>query len=122
MVAQLMHVGRVSNHLNKPAGAETVAPSALAAAGEIYTDQQGMQPFDTPRALDTEEVANVVGQYRQATQNAFDAGFDGGLFTPGGASRIPNATDTDTSGPRSDRIGALSRSGPAILEKANHET
>jgi N-ethylmaleimide reductase len=77
MVAQLMHVGRVSNHLNKPAGAETVAPSALAAAGEIYTDKQGMQPFDAPRALAAEEVAAVVGQYRQATQNAFDAGFDG---------------------------------------------
>jgi N-ethylmaleimide reductase len=77
IVAQLMHVGRVSNHLNKPAGAQTVAPSAIRARGEIYTDQQGMQPFDTPRALETEEVAGVVGDYRRATENAFEAGFDG---------------------------------------------
>jgi N-ethylmaleimide reductase len=77
IVAQLMHVGRVSNHLNKSAGTETVAPSAIQARGEIYTDQQGMQPLDMPRALTTEDVARVVGEYRQATQYAYEAGFDG---------------------------------------------
>ncbi|MDX1735677.1 MAG: alkene reductase [Halioglobus sp.] len=76
IAAQIMHVGRVSSHYNKPAGAETVAPSALAARGEIYTDEAGMQPFDTPRALTTQEVGEVVAQYRSATSNAFDAGFD----------------------------------------------
>ena len=77
IVAQLMHVGRVSNRLNKPAGAETVAPSAIRARGEIYTDEAGMQPFDMPRALETDEVAGVVAEYRQATENALAAGFDG---------------------------------------------
>lgn len=77
IVAQLMHVGRVANHLNKPAIAETIAPSAIRARGEIYTDQAGMQPFDTPRGLATAEVAGVVEDYRQATENAFAAGFDG---------------------------------------------
>ena len=51
MVAQLMHVGRVANVLNKEPGSETVAPSAIRARGEMYTDLQGMQPFDEPRAL-----------------------------------------------------------------------
>ncbi len=77
MVAQIMHVGRVANALNKPAGSRTVAPSALQARGEIYTDQQGMQPFDEPHALALEEIAQVVGDYRQATVNALAAGFDG---------------------------------------------
>lgn len=77
IVAQLMHVGRVASHLNKPAGAETVAPSAIAARGEIYSDQSGMVPFDQPRALGTEEIAGVVADYRQATVNAYAAGFDG---------------------------------------------
>lgn len=77
MVAQIMHVGRVANALNKPAGSETLAPSAIRARGEIYTDQQGMQPFDEPRALALEEIAAVVEDYRQATVNAFAAGFDG---------------------------------------------
>lgn len=76
IAAQLMHVGRVASALNKPAGSETVAPSPVAAAGEIYTDQQGMQPMEQPRALSTEEVAAVVQDYRQAAQNAFEAGFD----------------------------------------------
>ena len=60
IVAQLMHVGRVASHLNKPAGSETVAPSAVRARGEIYTDQAGMAPFEEPRALATDEVAAVV--------------------------------------------------------------
>ncbi len=77
IVAQIMHVGRVSNVLNKPPGSETVAPSAIQATGEIYTDQQAMQPFDQPRALETKEIALVVEQYRQATENAYAAGFDG---------------------------------------------
>lgn len=74
--AQIMHVGRVACALNKPAGSETVAPSAIVAKGEIYTDQQGMQPHDPPRALDAAEVADVVADYRRATENAFAAGFD----------------------------------------------
>lgn len=77
VVAQIMHVGRVANALNKPAGSQTLAPSAIRARGEIYTDQQGMQPFDEPRALALEEIAAVVEDYRQATVNAFAAGFDG---------------------------------------------
>ena len=76
MVAQLMHVGRVASALNKPAGSETVAPSAVRARGEIYTDQGGMQPFEQPRALELEEIPVVLEQYRSATENAFAAGFD----------------------------------------------
>lgn len=77
IVAQIMHVGRVSSALNKPAGSATVAPSALQARGEIYTDAAGMQPLDMPRELTLAEVQQVVQQYRRATENAYAAGFDG---------------------------------------------
>lgn len=77
MVAQLMHVGRVASHLNKPASARTVAPSAIRARGKIYTDQQNMQPLDEPQALSLEEVGEVIADYRRATEYALDAGFDG---------------------------------------------
>ena len=77
IVAQIMHVGRVASHLNKPAGARTVAPSPLQATGAMFTDQQGMQPFDEPHGLTLEEIAAVIEDYRRATANAFDAGFDG---------------------------------------------
>ena len=77
IVAQIMHCGRVGSALNKPPGSETVAPSALRARGEIYTDAAGMQPFDEPRELAAEEVVAVVGEYANATMRAFEAGFDG---------------------------------------------
>lgn len=76
IAAQLMHVGRVASRYNKPPGSETVAPSAIAARGEMYTDAAGMQPFDVPRALAAQEIPGVVGEYRDATLRAFDAGFD----------------------------------------------
>ena len=77
IVAQLMHVGRVASHLNKPPGSDTVAPSAIAARGEIYTDQAGMVPFDKPRVLRAGEIPWIVSDFRQATENAYEAGFDG---------------------------------------------
>lgn len=77
IVAQIMHVGRVASALNKPEGSETVAPSAITARGEMFTDQEGMVPLDAPRALETAEIAGIVGEYRSATENAFAAGFDG---------------------------------------------
>jgi len=77
MVAQLMHCGRVASHYNKTPGSETVAPSAIPARGEIYTDQAGMVALDEPRELGTDEVPLVVQQYADATANAYAAGFDG---------------------------------------------
>lgn len=77
MVAQIMHCGRVGSHLNKDAGAETVAPSAVRAKGQIYTDAAGMVDLDEPRALRLEEIPGVIGEYRHATECALKAGFDG---------------------------------------------
>ncbi|MGI9296238.1 MAG: alkene reductase [Pseudomonadales bacterium] len=77
IVLQIMHCGRIASHLNREAGTETVAPSAIQAKGEMYTDAEGMVPFDVPRALATEEIPAVVEEYRQATANAYAAGFDG---------------------------------------------
>ncbi|MEM0954284.1 MAG: alkene reductase [Pseudomonadota bacterium] len=77
IVAQIMHCGRIGHALNKPANSELVAPSALAAQGEMYTDADGMQPFGEPRALTTDEIALVVREYATATERAYAAGFDG---------------------------------------------
>ena len=76
-VLQLMHVGRAASRHNKPEGAETLAPSAIAAHGSLYSDSHGMVPMEVPRALETHEVAGVIDEYRRATLNARGAGFDG---------------------------------------------
>ena len=77
IVAQLMHCGRVASRHNKAEDAETVAPSAVRAAGKIYTDAAGMQEHDMPRALGLAEIRSVIEEYAAATRNALAAGFDG---------------------------------------------
>jgi N-ethylmaleimide reductase len=74
---QQMHTGRISHPLNMPAGAEIVAPSAIKAAGQMWTDQAGMQDFRVPRALAESEIASVTGEFVAAAKNAIAAGFDG---------------------------------------------
>jgi N-ethylmaleimide reductase len=80
MVMQLMHVGRVSSKYNKAPDSETVAPSAIQAKGQMYTDSHGMVDFDMPRALETEEIVGIIAEYKQATANALEAGFAGVEF------------------------------------------
>ena len=77
MVLQLMHCGRVASQYNKPDDTETVAPSAIQAAGKMYTDAKGMIEFDVPRELATNEIVSIVEEYAEATANAFAAGFAG---------------------------------------------
>ena len=73
---QLWHVGRIS-HSSYHDGERPVAPSAIAPDGEVLTPNMEMVPFETPRALTTDEVRAVVEQYRQGAENARRAGFDG---------------------------------------------
>jgi N-ethylmaleimide reductase len=73
---QLWHVGRISHPSLQANGALPVAPSAILPKGNAFTEQ-GFQPLVTPRALETDEIAGIVDQYRHATQCAHQAGFDG---------------------------------------------
>jgi len=77
IVAQLMHSGRIGHPVNMHLGGEIVAPSAIAAKGQIYTDTDGMQDHPTPRALTTDEVKQAIEEFVQAAKNAIEAGFDG---------------------------------------------
>ncbi|WP_438943085.1 alkene reductase [Nonomuraea aridisoli] len=72
--AQIMHGGRVSHP--DTTGTRPIAPSAVPAAGEVFTPT-GPRPAPTPRALDTAEVAEHAQAYAQAARRAVDAGFDG---------------------------------------------
>lgn len=74
---QLMHTGRIGHPNNLPAGAQVVAPSAVAAAGEIYTDAEGPRPHATPKAMTEADIKTAIGEYVHAAKNAVTAGFDG---------------------------------------------
>ncbi|MDH1262162.1 alkene reductase [Pseudomonas sp. GD03944] len=75
IVLQLWHVGRISDplYLN---GETPVAPSALQPAGHVSLVRP-KKAFVTPRALATEEIADIVEAYRLGAENAKAAGFDG---------------------------------------------
>jgi N-ethylmaleimide reductase len=76
---QLWHVGRVSHSSFQPGGVLPVAPSAVAISGEFNAataDGKGAA-YETPRALETDEIPEIVEAYKQAARNALAAGFDG---------------------------------------------
>lgn len=75
--AQLMHVGRIAHPLNLPKGARVLAPSAVRASGDMYTDAQGLQPFATPEAMSLADIEQAKQEFVRAAQNAIEAGFDG---------------------------------------------
>jgi N-ethylmaleimide reductase len=77
MFMQLMHCGRVAHTLNLPAGARILAPSAIAAAGEMYTDAEGMKPNSMPQVMNAADIAATVAEFVQAAKNAVAAGCDG---------------------------------------------
>jgi N-ethylmaleimide reductase len=74
---QFMHCGRVGHPLNLPAGARLLAPSAVAADGEMYTDAEGMKPNGMPQAMTEADIKTAIDEFAQAAKNAMTAGFDG---------------------------------------------
>ncbi|MEL6498910.1 MAG: alkene reductase [Planctomycetota bacterium] len=78
IVLQLWHVGRISHTDLQPDGSAPVAPSALRASSQTYTSKEsGMVQVSEPRALETDEIAGIVDDFRRAAENAKRAGFDG---------------------------------------------
>ena len=107
--AQLWHVGRISHPSVQADGGAPVAPSALKPAGQIITPH-GMQDFVTPRALTSEEVKDVVEEFRRAAANAKHAGFDG-VELHGANGYLIDQFLRDKTNQRTDRYGgsALNR-------------
>ncbi|MDE0061044.1 MAG: alkene reductase [Defluviicoccus sp.] len=100
---QLWHVGRISHSSLQPGGALPVAPSAIAAAGEAMTFE-GMKPFETPRALETDEIPGIVEQFRLGARNAMEAGFDA-VEIHGGNGYLLDQFVRDGTNARSDAYG-----------------
>ncbi|HET9627358.1 MAG TPA: alkene reductase [Kofleriaceae bacterium] len=71
---QLWHVGRIS-HSSFHAGAPPVSASAIRPAGQAMTPT-GMQPFETPHALTSDEIYEVIAAFAAGARRAQLAGFD----------------------------------------------
>lgn len=74
---QLMHTGRICHAENLPAGARVLAPSTVAAEGEIWTDSRGLQPHPSPSAMSESDITAAIAEFATAARNAMEAGFDG---------------------------------------------
>ena len=73
---QVFHTGRIALPDFLPNHTEPVAPSAVRAKGQNYTDE-GMKEFVMPREITREEIAQTVRDFAAAARNAIAAGFDG---------------------------------------------
>ena len=75
IVLHLWHVGRISDPIYLD-GALPVAPSAIPAGGHVSLVRPE-KAFETPRALELDEIPAIVEAFRKGAENAKKAGFDG---------------------------------------------
>ncbi|MBE9047314.1 alkene reductase [Pleurocapsales cyanobacterium LEGE 10410] len=101
---QLWHTGRASHSSFQVNNQLPVAPSAIKIEGSEAHTPNGKQPYETPRALETEEIPLIVEDYRQAAANAKEAGFDGVEIHGANGYIIDEFLQTKTN-QRSDRYG-----------------
>lgn len=101
---QLWHVGRISHRSHQPGGGLPVAPSAIKPAGGIYSADWKEVEFETPRALETDELQGIVSDFRRGAENAKTAGFDG-VEVHGANGYLLDQFLQDGSNHRSDNYG-----------------
>ena len=74
---QIMHTGRVGHPHNVPEGADIVGTTTQAVEGEMYTDQEGPQPYSSARLMTEDDIQQAILAYVDTAKNAIEAGFDG---------------------------------------------
>ena len=101
--AQLWHTGRVGHSLVKD-GEQPVAPSEIAIQGQQHFTMDGMKAYEIPRALEKEEINNIMSDYKQAAINAIEAGFDG-VELHAAFGYLPNQFLAESANNRTDEYG-----------------
>ena len=116
---QLMHCGRVAHPLNLPPGARVLGPSAIVAAGDMYTDAEGMKQNALPHAMTEADIRTTLEEYVQAAKNAISAGCDG-VELHGANGYLLEQFIRPNSNQRSDRYGgAIENRARFVLEVAD---
>ena len=102
IILQLWHVGRVSDPVYLD-GKLPVAPSAISFEGHVSLIRP-KKAFVIPRALETEEIPEIVEAFRKGAENAKKAGFDG-VEVHGANGYLPDQFLQDGTNQRTDRYG-----------------
>lgn len=100
---QIHHAGRISHPSLLPDGILPVAPSAVRPKGEVHTPF-GKDEYQTPRALELHEIPQVLEMFRNATQRAVEAGFDG-VELHGANGYLPHSFLSSLTNLRTDEYG-----------------
>jgi N-ethylmaleimide reductase len=118
---QLWHVGRVSHSSLQPGGALPVSCSAVPISADLKTMTADGKPasYETPRALETSEVADVVEGFRQAARNALACGFDGVEIHGANGYLIEQFLQSKTN-LRTDRYGGSIENRARLLMEITH--
>lgn len=116
---QFMHCGRIGHPLNLPQDARVLGPSAVAAAGDMYTDAEGMKPNVLPQAMSETDIKTAVAEFVQGAKNAMAAGFDG-VELHGANGYLLEQFLRPNSNQRTDRYGgAIENRARFVLEVAD---
>jgi len=114
MVLQLWHVGRISDPLYL-GGEQPVAPSAIAARGDISLVRP-KKAYEVPRALERDEIPAIVAVYEKAAQNAQKAGVDGVEIHGANGYLLDQFLQSSTNQRRDDYGGSLENRARLLLE------
>jgi 2,4-dienoyl-CoA reductase-like NADH-dependent reductase (Old Yellow Enzyme family) len=72
---QLWHMGRTASSYFR--NLQPIAPSAIAAEGQITTYEGTKVPYEVPKEMTADDIKRTVGEYAHAASLAKEAGFDG---------------------------------------------
>lgn len=72
--SQIWHTGRVSNRDFQPNGEDPISCTDKVLTLAVHSD---VSQFTRPRRLTTDEIPEIVKDFRVAARNAIEAGFDG---------------------------------------------
>lgn len=101
--AQLLHTGRLGHSTDRQ-GILPFAPSAIAIEGQMSLTSQGAKPYEVPQALTLAQIQKTIADYRQAGEQARQAGFDG-VELHGAFGYLPNQFLMESSNQRTDDYG-----------------
>lgn len=114
ILLQLWHVGRIS-HSSYLGGKLPVAPSAIAADGHVSLIRP-KTPFETPRALEADELPGIVEAFRKGAENAKKAGFDGVEIHGANGYLLDQFLQTSTNHRSDDYGGSVENRARLLLE------
>ncbi len=112
---QLWHVGRISHNSLLPNGEVPIAPSAIQANTQTFT-AKGFENVSEPRALDIDEIKQLVEKYVKAAQLSIKSGFDGVEIHAANGYLINQFISTNSNHRRDEYGGSPQKRAKFLLE------